>query len=222
MDVVRSLADRIIVLHNGQLVADGEPAEVIASPIVQEAYLGIAPERARHERAAHTRRRAHPYRALSHPARRRPRRAARARPRCCSAATAPARPRRCAPSWACGRPRAGEIRFDGERIDAAARRPTSRAPASPMCRRPWRSSPTSRCSENLVLAARDGPLDETRLDWIFGFFPALKQFWLSRAGKLSGGQKQMLVDRPRHRRAAPAAADRRADQGPGAGDHRWR
>ena len=45
MDVVRSLADRIIVLHNGQLVADGEPAEVIASPIVQEAYLGIAPGR---------------------------------------------------------------------------------------------------------------------------------------------------------------------------------
>ena len=42
MDVVRSLADRIIVLHNGQLVADGEPAEVIASPIVQEAYLGVA------------------------------------------------------------------------------------------------------------------------------------------------------------------------------------
>jgi branched-chain amino acid transport system ATP-binding protein len=43
MDVVRELADRIIVLHNGRLVADGEPAEVIASPIVQQAYLGIAP-----------------------------------------------------------------------------------------------------------------------------------------------------------------------------------
>jgi branched-chain amino acid transport system ATP-binding protein len=42
MDVVRSLADRIIVLHNGQLVADGKPAEVIASPIVQEAYLGVS------------------------------------------------------------------------------------------------------------------------------------------------------------------------------------
>jgi len=40
MDVVRSLADRIVVLHNGYLVADGDPAEVIASPIVQEAYLG--------------------------------------------------------------------------------------------------------------------------------------------------------------------------------------
>jgi branched-chain amino acid transport system ATP-binding protein len=42
MDVVRSLADRIIVLHNGRLAADGEPSAVIASPIVQEAYLGVA------------------------------------------------------------------------------------------------------------------------------------------------------------------------------------
>ena len=46
--------------------------------------------------------------------------------------------------------------------------------------------------ENLVLAAREGPLDDARLEWIFGFFPALKRFWLSRAGALSGGQKQML------------------------------
>src|SRR5258708_23109800 len=46
--------------------------------------------------------------------------------------------------------------------------------------------------ENLILAARDGPLDDSRLDWIFGFFPALRRFWLSRAGSLSGGQKQML------------------------------
>jgi branched-chain amino acid transport system ATP-binding protein len=46
MDVVRELADRIIVLHNGALVADGEPSAVIASPIVQEAYLGVAPSNA--------------------------------------------------------------------------------------------------------------------------------------------------------------------------------
>ena len=45
MDVVRELADRIVVLHNGRLMADGDPATVIASPIVQQAYLGIsAPE----------------------------------------------------------------------------------------------------------------------------------------------------------------------------------
>ncbi len=40
MDVIRTLADRIIVLHNGALAADGEPAEVIASEVVQEAYMG--------------------------------------------------------------------------------------------------------------------------------------------------------------------------------------
>ncbi len=44
MDVVRELADRIIVLTNGTLVADGKPAEVIASPVVQQAYLGLTPQ----------------------------------------------------------------------------------------------------------------------------------------------------------------------------------
>jgi len=43
MDVVRELADRIVVLHNGQCVADGDPATVIASSVVQSAYLGVAP-----------------------------------------------------------------------------------------------------------------------------------------------------------------------------------
>ncbi len=44
MDVVRELADRIIVLHNGRLVADGKPEEVIQSAVVQEAYLGVSPQ----------------------------------------------------------------------------------------------------------------------------------------------------------------------------------
>jgi branched-chain amino acid transport system ATP-binding protein len=51
--------------------------------------------------------------------------------------------------------------------------------------------------ENMVLAARNarhaGELDTKRLDWIFDLFPALKKFWLYPAGKLSGGQKQMLA-----------------------------
>jgi branched-chain amino acid transport system ATP-binding protein len=51
--------------------------------------------------------------------------------------------------------------------------------------------------ENMVLAARQARnasmLDTARLDWIFSLFPALKKFWLYPAGKLSGGQKQMLA-----------------------------
>lgn len=40
MDVIRALADRIIVLHNGALAADGAPEDVMNSEIVQEAYIG--------------------------------------------------------------------------------------------------------------------------------------------------------------------------------------
>lgn len=47
--------------------------------------------------------------------------------------------------------------------------------------------------ENLVLAARSGPLDQKRLDWIFARFEALERFWTLPAGFLSGGQKQMLA-----------------------------
>lgn len=51
--------------------------------------------------------------------------------------------------------------------------------------------------ENLVLAARSArrasEIDTQRLEWIFGLFPALRKFWLYPAGKLSGGQKQMLA-----------------------------
>jgi branched-chain amino acid transport system ATP-binding protein len=47
--------------------------------------------------------------------------------------------------------------------------------------------------ENILLAARAGNPDEKRLEWIFGLFPAMKKFWHTHAGNLSGGQKQMLA-----------------------------
>jgi branched-chain amino acid transport system ATP-binding protein len=40
MDVIRTLADRIVVLHNGALAADGPPTEVMASDVVRDAYMG--------------------------------------------------------------------------------------------------------------------------------------------------------------------------------------
>jgi branched-chain amino acid transport system ATP-binding protein len=42
MDVVFDLADRISVMHFGQLIADGAPDAIRANPDVQKAYLGGA------------------------------------------------------------------------------------------------------------------------------------------------------------------------------------
>ena len=51
--------------------------------------------------------------------------------------------------------------------------------------------------ENMLLAARQArnvaAIDERRLQWIFSLFPAVQKFWNHPAGKLSGGQKQMLA-----------------------------
>lgn len=47
-------------------------------------------------------------------------------------------------------------------------------------------------AENLRLAALSGAPDPARLEWVFAAFPALKTFYQSPAGTLSGGQKQML------------------------------
>jgi branched-chain amino acid transport system ATP-binding protein len=47
--------------------------------------------------------------------------------------------------------------------------------------------------ETLRLAARSRAPDRARIDWITNLFPALRKFWHSRSGYLSGGQKQMLA-----------------------------
>ncbi len=51
--------------------------------------------------------------------------------------------------------------------------------------------------ENMLLAARNAAherqMDQQRLQWIFGLLPAVQKFWNHPAGKLSGGQKQMLA-----------------------------
>lgn len=51
--------------------------------------------------------------------------------------------------------------------------------------------------ENMLLAARAAKraeqMDAGRLQWIFKMFPAVEKFWNHPAGKLSGGQKQMLA-----------------------------
>ncbi|MES3019952.1 MAG: ABC transporter ATP-binding protein [Pseudomonadota bacterium] len=87
---------------------------------------------------------------------------------------------------------AGSVTFDGRAITAMATPDIARAGIAYV---PESMAVFSELTvrENLLLAARDGAPDPARLDWIFGFFPALKKFWNYPAGKLSGGQKQMVA-----------------------------
>lgn len=91
--------------------------------------------------------------------------------------------------WKCSQ---GSINFDGIEISAIA---TPDIAQSGIAYVPESMAVFSDLTvkENLLLAARNGPLNTERLEWLFGFFPALKKFWLYPAGNLSGGQKQMLA-----------------------------
>ena len=87
---------------------------------------------------------------------------------------------------------AGSIRFDGRDITKLSTPDIARAGIAYV---PENMAVFSELTvrENLVLAARDGALDQARVDWICGFFPALRKFWHYPAGNLSGGQKQMVA-----------------------------
>ncbi|EIM28182.1 ABC transporter ATP-binding protein [Microvirga lotononidis] len=86
----------------------------------------------------------------------------------------------------------GRIRFDGRDITASATPDIAHAGIAYVPESMGIFTDLT-VRENIVLAARSGPLDKTRLDWILGLFPALKRFWNLPAGNLSGGQKQMLA-----------------------------
>ncbi len=87
---------------------------------------------------------------------------------------------------------AGSVTFDGREIGAMATPDIAQAGIAYV---PESMAVFSDLTvrENLYLAARNGPLDDARVEWIFGFFPALKKFWHYPAGNLSGGQKQMVA-----------------------------
>jgi branched-chain amino acid transport system ATP-binding protein len=87
---------------------------------------------------------------------------------------------------------AGTIRYDGAEI---TRRPTPELAQLGVAYVPENMGIFAGLTvrENLLLAARSGPPDGARLEWIFRLFPAMQRFWNTLAGNLSGGQKQMLA-----------------------------
>ena len=98
--------------------------------------------------------------------------------------------------WAASK---GSVHFDGQSIGG----PDGQSPTPDIAQLGIAYVPESMgifsdltVRENLLLAARKArtveQMDTARLEWLFGLFPALKKFWLYPAGKLSGGQKQML------------------------------
>jgi branched-chain amino acid transport system ATP-binding protein len=89
------------------------------------------------------------------------------------------------------KPSAGRVTFDGRDIGGVATPDISRAGIAYVPETMGVFSDLT-VRENMILAAQSGPPDAARLEWMFGFFPALKRFWTHPAGVLSGGQKQML------------------------------
>jgi branched-chain amino acid transport system ATP-binding protein len=87
---------------------------------------------------------------------------------------------------------AGRVRFGGRDIAAL---PTSEIARAGVAYVPESMAVFSDLTvhENLLLGAREAPIDAARLEWILGFMPALKKFWNYPAGNLSGGQKQMVA-----------------------------
>jgi branched-chain amino acid transport system ATP-binding protein len=86
---------------------------------------------------------------------------------------------------------AGNVRFDGHDITARATPDIAQCGIAYVPENMGIFADLT-VRENFLLAARQGDLDEVRLRWIFGLFPALEKFWSIAAGVLSGGQKQML------------------------------
>ncbi len=220
MDVVRELADRIIVLTNGTLVADGAPAEADCIARGAGGVPGHQPgcrARTQQKEAAVEQHRQPPgaQRAYTRTLARLTSCTAwispspKASSPCCWAATARARRPRCAPSWAWWQASQGSIHFNGRDI---TRLHTPQIAGLNIAYVPENMGIFADLTvkENLLLAARKASnaaqMDAARLQWIFRLFPAVGEVLEPPRRQAQRRTKQMLAVSPRHHRAAPTCS----------------
>ncbi len=204
MQAVMSLAEKIYVLVEGRVIAQGPPAAVAADPKVIEAYLG-AGAAARLAGGAHgliacALNRFCKFAACT---------PATAKPRSCAASISWSGP---ATSWPCSvrmapenrrsisrfpdwfRPRGGSIEFDGRFIHDAS---PSAIVASGLIHVPEgrRIFPNMSVADNLDLGSyrRAASRRAANREQVFSMFPRLRERASQRAGTLSGGEQQMLA-----------------------------
>ncbi len=197
IDQVLALSDRITVLHQGKVIAEGTPAEIQQDRQVQEAYLGGLRVREVEHRAAAaaapllTVERINTFYGKSHILHDVSLEVREGEVVCLLGRNGAGKTTTLSSIMGIAPPKSGVIRFGGTEIASASPEAISRLGIGlvPQGRRIF---PNLTVAENLLIARRNGK-GRWDADSVFALFPKLEQLKGRRGEHLSGGELQMLA-----------------------------